>query len=137
MDACKQALEDPDGEHAENVDKNIKIVDEEMNLNYERAQKRLEAAQQFDTSLEIQALFAAKMKNLRSHCTAPFLAELLEDKLIDALQLGYADAEKGVKSLLLNLIEYGTIDIIQLGKMGWLLMMISETPQHLRGLWTH
>lgn len=39
MDTWREALEDLDGEDADNVDPNIEMDDEESELNWERGQK--------------------------------------------------------------------------------------------------
>lgn len=89
MDAWMQALKDCEDEDEDIVDKEINIEDKELDLNRERAKVTEGPTQEFGTGLEVQTMIAAEMKTSRSHRNCLLLAEVVEDKLIDTLQVEY------------------------------------------------
>lgn len=63
-------------------------------------------------------MIAAGIKKSTSQCNALFLAELVEDKLVEAPQALYDASKEGVKTPLFNLF----VDIVQQGKMDSMVM---------------
>lgn len=104
MDAWTQALEYSEGEDAEKKDEDFWIEEGELELDLERAQVMEDTTQELVTRSVGQDLISAEMERWTSHCNAFLLAELLEDELIYALQVGYDATKNGVKTPLFNLV---------------------------------
>lgn len=89
MDEWTQTLEYRDVEDAINVDKDIAVEDEELELKWKRVQTPQKPTPQFGTRQEARVLTVTEMEKSTSHRNAPLLADLVKNKLIDALQVQY------------------------------------------------
>lgn len=69
--------------------------------------------QGFGTSSEIQAIIASELEKLTSCRNAPVLAEMVEGKLNNALQVGYDTAKEEVKTPSINMGGGVIVYIIQ------------------------
>lgn len=70
MDAWTEVLEDCDRKEADEIDEDIRIEDENLELDRDRAETTAYPAQNFFTHLEVQLLVAADMEQLTSYPTA-------------------------------------------------------------------
>lgn len=117
-----QASEDRDGKDADNVKEHVKIVDEKLELERQRAQTTEYSAQDFVTRSEIQNVIATEMKKSTPHRNATVLTGVVEEKLIDVLQVVYDATQEEMRTSLFNLVGEATFDIIQQGMMDLLLV---------------
>lgn len=77
-----------DGEDAENLDEDIETEDDELQIKCNRAQMTEDPNQMSVTGLEIRAIIAVETEKSSSCSNSLFLGELVENRLIDALQVG-------------------------------------------------
>lgn len=127
VEALGSALEHSDSEDAKNVYEDIKVEDDELEFNCERAQTTESPTREFATCSETQNMIVAEKKNSTSHRNIRVLKNLLEASLIEALQVRYDAAKEDVMNHLFNLVGKVIVEIIQQRKMNSLLMWNIES----------
>lgn len=112
MEEQTKALWDHEDEVEENgKKKDIGFEDEEFELERGRAQTMEDLTAGFVTHAEMQAIIE-KVKVSKACNNAPAWTELVDEKLVDALQVGYDASIEGVKTPLFNPIGECIVDII-------------------------
>lgn len=112
METWRQALENHISEDADNVDDNIKIENKESEVDSDRAQTMGYTTQDFLNGPEVPDIMTNGMEKSTSHRNTNVFAGLVNEKGIEAPQVRYNGARKGVKTSFFNVVGETIVDMI-------------------------
>lgn len=82
-------MKDPDAEDSSNINEDKEIAEEKLELHGDRVQTAEYSTQDIFTRSEVQHMIATEMEKSTSHCNAPVLPGMVEEKLIEPIQVRY------------------------------------------------